>query len=138
MRAWFFILIAVVLQTLWGIVLKVLDFGRAMSFIKSGEIWSGGFLSEIFPILAYLVLGLAIAIVISKAYKLLPMSIVYAAWMGLTLLLQVLVDVFLYDIPMLPIQYLFIAFILIGILGMKLSNPKSIQPLEIELDDSVD
>lgn len=126
------------LQTLWGIVLKILDFGKAFELISQGKVWNMAFFSQIVPILAYFILGLIIAIVISKAYKLLPMSIVYAAWMGLTLLLQVLVDVFLYQIPMQAIQHLFIACILAGILGMKLSKPKSIQPVEIEIDDSVD
>ena len=138
MKAWIYIFIAVVLQTLWGIVLKVLDFGKAFELIRQGKVLDMTFFSQIVPILAYFMLGLVIAIVISKAYKLLPMSIVYAAWMGLTLLLQVIVDVFLYHIPMQAIQYLFIACILAGILGMKLSKPKSIQPVEIEIDDSVD
>ena len=138
MPAWIYILIAVVLQTLWGIVLKVLDFGKAYELIRQGQIWDMAFVQQIFPILAYFILGLVIAIVISKAYKLLPMSIVYAAWMGLTLLLQVIVDVFLYHIPMQAVQYVFIACVLAGILGMKLSNPKSIQPVEVDIDDSVD
>ena len=138
MKAWIFIFIAVILQTLWGMVLKVLDFGKAFELIRQGQIWNMAFVQQIFPILAYFILGLVIAIVISKAYKLLPMSIVYAAWMGLTLLLQVIVDVFLYDIPMQAVQYLFIACVLAGILGMKLSNPKSIQPVEVDIDDSVD
>lgn len=138
MKAWIYIIIAVVLQTLWGVVLKVLDFTKAFQLIREGKILTAIFLHQIAPILAYLILGLAIAIVISKAYKLLPMSLVYAAWMGLTLLLQVLVDVFLYDEKMQLLQYLFIACILAGILGMKLSKPKSIQTVEIEIDDSVD
>ncbi len=138
MRAWIYILIAVVLQTLWGVVLKVLDFSKAFKLIRQGQIWDMAFVQQILPILAYLILGLIIAIVISKAYKLLAMSIVYAAWMGLTLLLQIIVDVFLYHIPMQVIQFLFIACVLAGILGIKLSNPNSIQPVELEIDDSVD
>lgn len=134
MKAWIFILLAVVLQTLWGIVLKILDFQKAYSYIRTGQFLSIDFFRELAPILAYLALGLAIAIVISKAYKLLPMSIVYAVWMGLTLLLQVVVDIFLYGEKMHWHQYIFILFILVGILGMKLSNPKSIQPVEVEVD----
>lgn len=137
MRAWIFILVAVVLQTLWGIVLKFLDFPKAFSLIAAGQVWNMAFVQQIIPIIAYFVLGLVIAIVISQAYKLLPMSIVYAAWMGLTLLLQVAVDVFMFHIPMKAIQYLFIASILCGILGMKLSKPKSIHPVDVEIDDSV-
>jgi small multidrug resistance pump len=134
MKAWIFIFIAVILQTLWGMVLKVLDFEVAFKLIQQGEVFQLDFILKLLPILAYFGLGLAIAIVISKAYKLLPMSIVYAAWMGLTLLLQVVVDVFFYGEKMQLVQYLFISFILIGILGMKLSDPKSIQPLDVEID----
>lgn len=134
MKAWIFIFIAVILQTLWGMVLKVLDFEVAFKLIQQGEVFQLDFILKLLPILAYFGLGLAIAIVISKAYKLLPMSIVYAAWMGLTLQLQVVVDVFFYGEKMQLLQYLFISFILIGILGMKLSDPKSIQPVDVEID----
>ena len=134
MKAWIFIFIAVILQTLWGMVLKVLDFEVAFKSIQQGEVFQLDFILKLLPILAYFGLGLAIAIVISKAYKLLPMSIVYAAWMGLTLQLQVVVDVFFYGEKMQLLQYLFISFILIGILGMKLSDPKSIQPVDVEID----
>lgn len=134
MKAWIFIFIAVILQTLWGMVLKVLDFEVAFKLIQQGEVFQLDFILKLLPILAYFGLGLAIAIVISRAYKLLPMSIVYAAWMGLTLLLQVVVDVFFYGEKMQLLQYLFISFILIGILGMKLSDPKSIQPVDVEID----
>ena len=134
MKAWIFIFIAVILQTLWGMVLKVLDFEVVLKLIQQGVVFQLDFILKLLPILAYFGLGLAIAIVISKAYKLLPMSIVYAAWMGLTLLLQVVVDVFFYGEKMQLLQYLFISFILIGILGMKLSDPKSIQPVDVEID----
>ena len=134
MKAWIFIFIAVILQTLWGMVLKVLDFEVVLKLIQQGVVFQLDFILKLLPILAYFGLGLAIAIVISKAYKLLPMSIVYAAWMGLTLLLQVAVDVFFYGEKMQLLQYLFISFIIIGILGMKLLDPKSIQPVDVEID----
>ncbi len=134
MKVWIYIILAVILQTLWGVVLKILNFQKAFEYIKNGRIIEIGFLEELLPILAYFALGLVIAIVISKAYKLLPMSIVYAAWMGLTLLLQVIVDVFFYGEKMQLLQYLFILCVLVGILGMKLSNPKSIQPIEVDID----
>jgi quaternary ammonium compound-resistance protein SugE len=138
MKAWIYIITAVILQTLWGMVLKVLDFNKAGSLIQEGDVFNLQFIIQILPILAYFLLGLLIAIVISKAYKMMPMSIVYAAWMGLTLALQVVVDVFFYGERMKALQYVCILLILLGILGMKLSNPKSIQQVEVEIDDSVD
>jgi quaternary ammonium compound-resistance protein SugE len=125
MKAWIYILIAVVLQTLWGMVLKILDFGKAWALIKEGHIFNYNFLVQIWPVLAYLILGLCNAIMLSKAYKSLPISIVHATWMGLTLALQVFVDIYFYNERMIVFQYLFILLVLAGIIGMKLSNPKS-------------
>ena len=134
MKVWIYIIAAAFFQMLWGISLKHLDFSMIISLLKNGEFYNPKLIAQIVPLLAYFLLGLVIVIVISRAYKLLPMSIVYAAWMGLTLALQVVVDVFLYDEKMKFIQYFFILMILVGILGMKLSNPKSIHPVDIEID----
>lgn len=125
MKSWIFIIIAVVLQTLWGLVLKILDFGKAWTFIKHRDIFNLDFALALAPIVAYLLLGLFIALSLSRAYKLMPLSIVYAAWMGLTLTLQVVVDLFFFKVNMYLFQYVFILLVLIGIIGMKLSNPKT-------------
>jgi multidrug transporter EmrE-like cation transporter len=127
MKAWLYIVIAVVLQTLWGLVLKILDFGKAWEFIQKGEVFNMDFLMQLLPVLAYLILGLLIAIVLSKAYKLMPLSVVYAAWMGLTLILQLIVDILFFSVNMHLLNYLYFLFVLTGILGMKLSNPKLIK-----------
>jgi multidrug transporter EmrE-like cation transporter len=64
------------------------------------------------------------------------MSVVYASWMGLSLALQVIVDVNFFGERMQIIQYVCIFLVLAGILGMKLSNPKKIiNPI---IDDSLD
>ena len=78
-------------------VLKILNFGVAWSYIQKGHIFQYEFLLNIWPVLAYLVLGLLPAIVLSKAYKRLPLSIVYASWMGLILVLQVFMDLFFFQ-----------------------------------------
>lgn len=126
MRAWIYIIAAAIMQTAWGVVLKILDFKKAIALICSGQVSDAAFLAQVVPLILYLLLGLFIAVVISKAYKMLSMSIVYASWMGLSLSFQVIVDVFYYGEKMLIWQYLFIFFILLGILGMKLSNPKKL------------
>jgi len=136
MRAWLYIIIAAVLQTLWGVVLKILDFGKAWSYIKTGDLFNLNVWIQLLPLISYLVLGLLIAIVISRAYKLLTMSVVYASWMGLSLAMQVIVDVNFFGERMQVIQYVCIFLVLTGILGMKLSNPKKIiNPIT---DDSLD
>lgn len=124
MRVWIYILLAAFFQTIWGFVLKRLNFSLIGDFISKGDLFSTPFLIELVPLAAYLILGLLIVVVISKAYKLLPMSIVYAAWMGLTLLFQVLVDALYFNEKMHLIQYACITLILIGVIGMKQSKPK--------------
>ena len=123
MKAWIFIIMAVILQSLWGMVLKILDFGDAWQTIQKGPIFQAEFFVHTWPVLAYFVLGLFTAIALSQAYKLLPLSVVYASWMGLTLVLQVVIDLFFFKESMPALKYFFILCILIGILGLKLSNP---------------
>jgi quaternary ammonium compound-resistance protein SugE len=127
MKTWLYIIAAVIMQTLWGIVLKFLDFGATWEMIKIGEILNHHFLLLLWPILAYIILGFLIAFALSKAYDAIAISIVYASWMGLTLVLQVLVDLIYFKIRMNPIQYVFILLVLIGIVGLKLSDNKSLK-----------
>ena len=133
MRVWIYILLAAIFQTIWGFVLKRLNFELIGDYISRGDLFTSTFLIELIPLAAYLLLGLLIVIVISKAYKLLPMSIVYAAWMGLTLLFQVLVDAIYFKEKMFLIQYACISLILIGVIGMKQSKPKD----RIEDDEKI-
>jgi multidrug transporter EmrE-like cation transporter len=103
--------------------LKILNFGVAWSYIQKGHIFQYEFLLHIWPVLAYLVFGLLTAIVLSKAYKRLPLSIVYASWMGLILVLQVFMDLFFFKESIPALKYISILCILIGILGLKLGIP---------------
>jgi len=127
MKAWIFILIAVVLQTFWGMVLKILNFQMLWTYLTTGNVLNMDFLSHLWPVVAYLTLGLGTAAALSIAYKLLPLSIVNATWISLTLVLQVLVDIVFYGFNMKILQFIFIAIILAGIVIMKFSNPKSFQ-----------
>jgi quaternary ammonium compound-resistance protein SugE len=137
MRVWIYILLAALFQTIWGFVLKRLNFELIGNFISQSDLLSPLFFVELIPLIAYLLLGLFIVIVISKAYKLLPMSIVYAAWMGLTLLFQVLVDALYFHEKMYLIQYGCITIILIGVIGMKQSGKKDIIHDEEKLIDEL-
>lgn len=119
MRVWIYILLAALFQTFWGLVLKRLNFSLIGNYISNRDFTSVEFYIELIPLGLYLGLGLAIVIVISRAYKLLPMSIVYAAWMGLTLLFQVLIDALYFGEKMYLTQYICIVLILIGVIGMK-------------------
>lgn len=124
MKAWFYIIIAAIFQTFWGITLKVLDFKKIVLMIREGTIVNIEFIYALIPLILYFIIGLVIVIFISKAYKLMPMSIVYAYWMGLTLVFQSIIDVLYFKEHFEWIQFGFLFLILVGIIGMKLSTTK--------------
>ena len=137
MRAWIYIIMAAFLQMLWGICLKFLDFGLILKHLRASQFRHPQLIAQAIPFFLYLLLGFLIVLVVSKAYKLLPMSIVYASWMGLTLLFQVLVDTLYYHEHLHWMQYLFITLILIGVIGMKQSNHKKIIDSETGIIDEI-
>lgn len=124
LRVWFFIVASSILQALWAITLKKLQFSKIIESIRLGNIFNYEFLSELIPLLIYFLLGFLIVLLISKAYKLLPMSMVYAFWMGLTLIFQTFIDVFYFKEKINLICYVFIGMILLGIIGIKKSEAK--------------
>ena len=131
MRAWIYIIIAALFQTFWGITLKILDFKKIITMISAGQIFNLEFVLTLIPLLLYFGIGLVIVMVISKAYKLMPMSIVYAYWMGLTLVFQSVIDLLYFNEHFEWIQFGFLGLILIGIIGMKLSTSKPIDTTTI-------
>lgn len=124
MKAWIFILIAAIFQTFWGITLKFLDFKKIVAMTSRGDVFSIEFVWALIPLLLYFIIGLVIVVFISKAYKLMPMSIVYAYWMGLTLVFQTFIDLLYFKEHFEWIQFGFLTLILIGIIGMKISTTK--------------
>jgi multidrug transporter EmrE-like cation transporter len=109
---------------MWGITLKMCQFGKIGNRILNFDIFNTTFLILMIPAVLYLILGLIIVIFVSKAYKLLPMSIVYAAWMGLTIFIQSIIDLFYFKEVFNNYQFFFVAIILIGIIGMKINTKK--------------
>jgi multidrug transporter EmrE-like cation transporter len=125
LKAWIYIFIAALFQSMWGITLKMCQFGKIGDRILKFEIFDLEFLILIIPAILYLILGLIIVIFVSKAYKLLPMSIVYAAWMGLTIFIQSIIDLFYFKEVFNNYQFFFVGVILIGIIGMKINTKKT-------------
>lgn len=100
------------------------QFGKIGDRMLKFDIFDLEFLILIIPAILYLILGLIIVIFVSKAYKLLPMSIVYAAWMGLTIFIQSVIDLFYFKEVFNNYQFFFVGIILIGIIGMKINTNK--------------
>lgn len=134
MKAWIYVFIAAIFQVLWGITLKkFLHFDVLWNYIKSGQIANTQFAMELIPLIAYFIIGLVIVYFISSAYKLIPMSVAYAVWMGLAMVIQTGVDIFFFKDSFNLYQLFFISLILVGVIGMR-GNTKIISP-DIIIDE---
>lgn len=83
-------------------------------------------LSHGFSVLSYsllTVVGMLLSFYfLAQATKALPLSIAYPIWTGIGALGSLLVGVFLFKDVMSPLTWLFVALLLIGILGIKLTT----------------
>ncbi len=105
MNAWFFLGAAIVLEVSGTFLLK----------LSNGfEKWQWGSLS----ILCYS----ACFWVLAPAMKVLPVGVVYAVWAGVGILAAALIGVFAFDERLGALQTLFIAMILIGAVGLRLTT----------------
>ncbi|HEX4846788.1 MAG TPA: multidrug efflux SMR transporter [Novosphingobium sp.] len=60
--------------------------------------------------------------VLAPAMKVLPLGVVYAIWSGVGIVAAALIGVFAFDERLGAIQYVFIAMVLIGAVGLNLST----------------
>lgn len=105
MNAWIFLAIAIALEVTGTFFLK----------LSNGfEKWQWGTLS----ILCYS----ACFWVLAPAMKMLPVGVVYAVWAGVGIVAAAAIGVFAFDEKLGAIQYLCIAMVLIGAVGLRLTT----------------
>ena len=109
------------MEICWMLSLKYLN----MSAIKSIK-WSIFFSNSdgamtLLPLLCYAVFGLANVYFISIAMKYIPLSIAFSIWFGIALIGSTLIDVFWFEENLNLKSYLFMAMIIGGVIGLKLS-----------------
>ena len=119
MKAWIYIIISAIITICWSTSLKYIQGDLIVSKIKSLQVFNLDFLILIIPLTGYFIFGLTMVIFISKAAKILPMSVVYAVWMGLSLVFQALMDVYFFHDQFTLLQIFFIMLVIIGVIGMK-------------------
>ena len=104
MSPWIYLAIAIALEVMGTFLLK----------LSNGfEKWEWGGLS----ILCYSACFWALA----PAMKLLPVGLVYAIWSGVGIVAASLIGIFAFDERLGAVQFVFIAMILIGVVGLNLS-----------------
>ena len=103
--AWLFLIIAGIFEVVWAIGLK----------------YTEGF-TKMLPTLITL-LGMAISFYfLSMAVKTLPIGTAYAIWTGIGAAGAVILGIVLFGEPKSMLRLMFVAFILIGIIGLKATS----------------
>jgi quaternary ammonium compound-resistance protein SugE len=120
--AWVYLLIAAGFEIFWTFCLKELDGFDGFS-LKNG--WGGLLIAvqpKVFYLIGYVLFGILNVVYLSKAMKTLDMSIALPVWMGLSLVGVTALDLFWYKVAFQPSRLFFIGLIVVGILGLRLSQ----------------
>ena len=103
--AWIYLLTAGGLEVFWA------------TFMKLSE----GFTKPVYSVLT--LIGLVASFVfLSQATKVLPLGTAYAIWTGIGALGAVIVGVILFKEPVTLVRLFFVAMLLTGIIGLKLTS----------------
>lgn len=103
--AWVWLLIAGICEIVWATGLK----------------YTEGF-SRLWPSVGTVVVMIASFVFLSQAMKQLPLGTAYTVWTGIGAVGTVLVGIFLLGESRDPLRLLFVALIIAGILGVKLTG----------------
>lgn len=103
--AWFYLLIAGVFEVVWATALK----------------YSHGF-SKLFPSIITIAGMIVSFYFLAIATKSLPLGTAYAIWTGIGAIGTIIVGIAIFNEPINALRLLFLCFILVGILGLKLTS----------------
>ncbi len=105
MSAWLFLALAIALEVTGTFLLKLSDgFAKWHWGVLSIACYSGCFM------------------VLAPAMKVLPVGVVYAIWAGVGILAATIIGIFAFDERLSAVQFVFIALILIGAVGLQLTT----------------
>ncbi len=119
--AWIYIFLASVCETLWASSLKFLNFKKIKESLHSEGFFSKEFGLTLLPLSTYITFGILNMVFLTIALKDVPLAVCYAVWMGIGLLLQTLIDIFIFKERITLKQIGFMTLILIGIIGLQMN-----------------
>lgn len=102
--AWFYLFIAAIFEVSWAIAMK----------------YSNGF-TKLYPSILTIAGMLISFLFLALATKTLPIGTAYAVWTGIGTLGTVILGILLFDEPANLLRILFLLFIVVGIIGLKLT-----------------
>jgi quaternary ammonium compound-resistance protein SugE len=120
--AWIYLLIASCCEICWIYSLKFFSLKKLLTFKLTLLFSDKDNLFLLAPGVGYILFGVGNIICFSKAMKDIPASVAFAAWMAVALLGVKLVDSLVLKEPVSLFQLVFIGFILVGIIGLKVSH----------------
>ncbi len=103
--AWLFLFLAGLTEIGWAIALK----------------YSHGF-TRIIPSVITIVVMISSFFLLAQSLKTIPIGTAYAIWTGIGIVGTVVLGIILFDEPISFIRLLFLSLILIGIVGLKLTQ----------------
>jgi quaternary ammonium compound-resistance protein SugE len=121
MKEWIYLIIASVFEVAWIYSVKFMRF-KDLFKVHFTELFTAKNLSITLPILGYIIFGIGNIILFSKAMKTIPAGIAYSVWMSVALVFVKITDVTIFKQPITFLQVVFILLILIGIVGLKMTE----------------
>jgi len=120
--SWLYLVAASIMEILWMISLRYMKVKEIKAIVWANFFRDVSGIKTLLPLLGYLSFGLLNVVFISYAMKTIPMSIAFAVWMSMALFGAALIDAYFFQQPLNILQILFLALILIGVIGLKLSG----------------
>ena len=118
---WFYLFCASCLEVCWIYSLKYMNVKKIRQIEWSELFTDVNQFYTLFPLIGYIVFGVSNIILFSMSMKYIPASTAFTTWMALTLIWVKIVDTLYFQEPFTYKHLIYMAFILIGIIGLKKS-----------------
>ncbi|NDE10157.1 MAG: hypothetical protein EBZ95_06300 [Chitinophagia bacterium] len=117
--AWIYLIIAALFEIAWTFSLKYLEMKKVATINWTHFFYNSEGIFTLLPLIGYILFGLANVYCFSIALKSIPTATALAAWMGISLVGIKLIEISILKQPVNYLQFVFIVFILVGIIGLK-------------------
>jgi quaternary ammonium compound-resistance protein SugE len=122
MKYWIYLVSAAIIEVFWMYCLKFMDVKAIKLFFTESKFTSFANYVVLLPLIGYILFGITNVTLFSLSMKGISAATAFAVWMGLTLIFSVGTEAFFYKtVPDIK-QLLFMGFILIGVIGLKLTT----------------
>jgi quaternary ammonium compound-resistance protein SugE len=116
---WFYLFCASCLEVGWMYSLKYMNVKKIREIAWAKLFTDVNQFYTLFPLMGYIVFGIGNIVLFSMALKYIPASTAFVTWMAMTLIGGKMVDTLYFKETFTYTHLLYMAFILIGIIGLK-------------------